>query len=62
LRPRENLKCFGIPGNCLSRAKHSRGEDMPSLEAEEEKPKEEPKLDARKTARKGGYNIPVQMY
>jgi hypothetical protein len=35
---------------------------MPSMEAEEEKPKEEPKLDARKTARKGGYTIPAQMY
>lgn len=34
---------------------------MPSME-EEEKPKEEPEPDARKTARKGGYTIPVQMY
>jgi hypothetical protein len=32
------------------------------MEAEEEKPKEEPELDSRKTTRKGGYTIPVQMY
>jgi len=35
---------------------------MPSMEAEEEKPKEEPKLDAGKTTRKVGYTIPAQMY
>ena len=32
---------------------------MPSME-EEEKPKEEPELDAGKPTRKGGYTIPVQ--
>jgi hypothetical protein len=35
---------------------------MPGIEAEEEKPKEEPKLDATKTTRKSGYTIPAQMY
>jgi hypothetical protein len=30
------------------------------MEAEEEKPNEEPKPDARKTAGKGGYTIPAQ--
>jgi hypothetical protein len=36
---------------------------MPSMEAEEkEKPKEEPKPDARKTTSEGGYTIPAQMY
>ena len=62
MRPKNNLEYIGIPKNGLSRAKHSRGEDMPSMEAEEEKPKEERKLDARKTTGKGGYTIPVQMY
>jgi hypothetical protein len=62
LRPRENLEYIGIPGNCLARAKHSKGEHMPSMEAEDKKPKEEPKPDARKTTRKGGYTIPAQMY
>jgi hypothetical protein len=32
------------------------------MDAEEQKPKEEPKPDARKTTRKGGYTIPAQMY
>jgi hypothetical protein len=35
---------------------------MQNIKAEEEKPKEEPKLDIRKTTRNGGYTIPVQMY
>jgi hypothetical protein len=34
---------------------------MPSVEAEEEKPEEEPKVDAGKTTGKGGYTIPAQM-
>jgi hypothetical protein len=32
------------------------------MEAEEQKLKEEPKPDARKTTRRGGYTIPAQMY
>jgi hypothetical protein len=32
------------------------------MEAEEQKPKEEPKLDPWKATRKGGYTIPAQMY
>ena len=35
---------------------------MPSMEAEEEKPKKEPELDAKKTTSKSGYTIPAQMY
>jgi hypothetical protein len=31
------------------------------MEAEEEKPEEEPKLDSRKTTGNGGYTIPAQM-
>jgi hypothetical protein len=34
---------------------------MQNIKAEE-KPKEEPKLDIRKTTRNSGYTIPVQMY
>lgn len=33
---------------------------MQDTKAGKEKPKEEPKLDARKTTRKGGYTIPAQ--
>jgi hypothetical protein len=54
--------CIGIPGNCLLRAKYSRGENMQDIKAEREKPKEEPKLDTRKTTGDGGYTIPVQMF
>ena len=32
------------------------------MEEEEEKPKEEPKLDTSKTTGNGGYTIPAQMY
>jgi hypothetical protein len=35
---------------------------MQDMKEEEKKPKEEPKLDARKTTSKGGYTIPAQMY
>jgi hypothetical protein len=31
------------------------------MEAEEERTKEEPKLDTRKTTGNGGYTIPAQM-
>lgn len=35
---------------------------MQDMKEEEEKPKEEPKLDTREPTRKGSYTIPVQMY
>jgi hypothetical protein len=43
-------------------ARRSKGEDVPSMEAEEEKPKEELRPDARKTTSDSSYTIPVQMH
>ena len=43
-------------------ARRSKGEDVPSMEADREKPKEELKMDARKTTSDSSYTIPLQMH
>jgi len=62
LRLREDYECIGILRDCLLRAEYGKGENMQNIKEEEEKTKEEPKLDTSKTTRNGGYTIPVQMY